>query len=104
MDSMALRFLERRLGRALAQRCREDLVDAAVGSVGLTDDGGTIYVHLTPREGWPHRAQGRAFVLAWEDYEPDSGRRLECYRHLVREAKLSLRDNMDRIVRWLEGR
>ncbi len=101
---MALRFLECELRRLMAERGREELIDAAVGSIGLTDDGCTIYIHLLPKEGWPHRAQGRAFVLAWEDYAPAGSSRMHCYRWLVREARISLRDNVDKIVRWLEGR
>ena len=60
---MGLRFLERELRRELAQLGREELMDAAVGGIGLTDDGGTIYVHLFPKEG-SAKARGRAFVLA----------------------------------------
>ncbi|HEU4759906.1 MAG TPA: hypothetical protein VFT91_07995 [Dehalococcoidia bacterium] len=101
---MALRFLERLLRRELAARGREELMDAAVGRIGLTDDGGTVYVHLFPREGWPHRAQGRAYVLAWQDYAEKRSQRFDCYRWLIREAKLSLVDNVDGIVRWLEGK
>jgi hypothetical protein len=100
---MALRFLERELRRELAQLGREDLIDAAVGSIGLTDDGGTIYVHLFPGEG-SAKARGRAFVLAWQDYAEDPRQRLSCYRWLANEAKLSLRDNVAQIARWLEGR
>lgn len=100
---MALRFLERELRRELAQLGREEIMDAAVGSIGLTDDGGTIYVHLFPKEG-SARAQGRAFVLAWQDYAEDPSQRLDCYRWLIGEAKLDLRDNVGKIVRWLEGR
>ena len=74
---MALRFLERLLRRELADRGREELMDAAVGSIGLTDDGGTIYVHLFPRPGWPHKAQGRAYVLTWQDYAADPSQRLD---------------------------
>ena len=69
-----------------------------------TDDGDTIYVHLFPKPGWPHKAQGRAYVLAWQDYAEDPSRRLDCYRWLMSEAKLSLGENVDRIIRWLEGR
>ncbi len=101
---MALPFLERLLRRELAARDREELMDAAVGSIGLTDDGGTVYVHLFPREGWPQRAQGRAYVLAWQDYAADKAQRFDCYRWLIGEAKLSLVDNVDGIVRWLEGK
>jgi hypothetical protein len=94
---MALRFLERELRRLLAERGREELMDAEVGGIALTDDGGTIYVHLFPR----HR-QGRAFVLAWEDYTPAGSERMHCYRWLVNEARTSLRENADKIARWLE--
>ena len=101
---MALPFLERLLREELSARGREELMEAAVGRIALTDDGGTIYVHLFPRQGWPHRAQGRAFVLAWQDYAQDPSQRLDCYRWLMQEAKLSLLDHVDDIVRWLEGR
>lgn len=100
---MALRFLERELRRLLAERGGEPLMDAAVGSIGLTDDGVTIYVHLFPKEG-SGKAQGRAFVLAWEDYAPDGSGRMHCYRWLMGEARTSLRENVDKIARWLEGK
>ncbi len=100
---MALRFLERELRRELAQLGREELMDAAVSGIGLMDDGGTIYVHLFPKEG-SAKARGRAFVLAWQDYAEDPSQRLACYRWLIGEAKLNLRDNVGKIVRWLEGR
>jgi len=101
---MALRFLERELRRLLVDRGREELAHAAVGAISFTDDGGTIYVHLMPREGWPNRAQGRAFVLAWEDYVPGGSDRMHCYRWLINEARASIHENVDLIARWLEGR
>src|SRR5712692_2824396 len=101
---MALRFLERELRRLLIERYREDLMNAAVGRIGLTDDGGTIYVHLFPKVGWSQRAQGQAFVLAWEDYTPDGSAHMYCYRWLIGEARTSLRENADKIMRWLEGK
>ncbi len=101
---MALRFLQRELRQLLAERGREDLADSAVGSVGLTDDGETVYVHLFPKEGWPRRAQGRVFVLAWEDHAPPGSQRLFCYRWLIGEARMSMGENVDRIIRWLDGR
>jgi len=104
MVPMALRFLERELHGLLAERGHDDLATEAVGPVAFTDDGGTIYVHLLPKEGWPNRAQGRAFVLAWEGYAPGGSGRMYCYRWLVREARMSLRENVDMIIRWLEGR
>ena len=100
---MALRFLERELRGQLAQLGREDLIDTAVGAIGLTDDGGTIYVHLLPGRG-SARMQGQAFVLSWEDYAGDPSQRLDCYRWLIGEAKLNLRENIADIVRWLEAR
>lgn len=101
---MAMRFLERELGRTLAGLGRVDLVERAVGSVELTDDGETIYVHLLPKKGWPGRAQGRAYVLAWEDYAPEGSDRMYCYRWLVGEAKRSIGENGEKIARWLEGK
>ena len=99
---MALRFLERELLRLLTEGGRDDLLDA--GNIGLTDDGGTIYVHLLPRPGWPHKAQGRAYVLAWEDYAPAGSDSMYCYRWLIGEARRSLRENIGDVIRWLEGR
>ena len=101
---MALRFLEQELRQLLAGRGRADLAEQAVGAVTFTDDGGTIYVHILPKEGWPHRAQGRAFVLAWEDYVPEGSEHMHCYRWLVNEARTSLNENAEQITRWLEGR
>lgn len=101
---MAMRFLERELRTTLAAIGRADLMEQAVGSIALTDDGETIYVHLLPRQGWPGRAQGRAYVLAWEDYAPEGSGRMYCYRWLVGEAKRSIGENGEKIARWLEGK
>ncbi len=100
---MSLPVLEAQLRQELAEAGREGLMRTAVGGIGLTDDGGTIYVHLFPREG-SAKAQGQAFVLAWQDYAEDRSQRLDCYRWLMGEAKLSLSDSAPKIVRWLEGR
>lgn len=99
---MAIRFLERELRRLLTDEGREDLHVA--GDIAFTDDGGTIYVHLLPRPGWPHRAQGRAFVLAWEDYVPEGSDSMYCYRWLIGEARTHLRDNISDVIRWLDGK
>lgn len=99
-----MRFLERELGRTLAALGRDDLVERAVGSVELTDDGETVYVHLLPKKDWPGRARGRAYVLAWEDYAPEGSDRMYCYRWLVGEAKRSIGENGEKIARWLEGK
>jgi hypothetical protein len=101
---MALRFLERELNRLLAERGRDALAHAAVGSIAFTDDGGTIYVHLMPKQGWSGRGQGRAYVLAWEDYVPQGSDSMYCYRWLVGEARRSMQENVDGIARWLEGK
>lgn len=101
---MALRFLERDLGRVLVALGRDDLMARAVGSIELTDDGETVYVHLLPKPGWPGRAQGRAYVLAWEDYAPEGAQRMYCYRWLMGEARRSIGENGEKIVRWLEGK
>jgi hypothetical protein len=99
---MAIRFLERYLEQQLREAGRDDLFEA--GTITFTDDGGTIYAHLMPRPGWPGKAQGRAFVLAWEDYVPEGSDSMYCYRWLVKEAKISLRDNIGDVIRWLEGK
>jgi len=99
---MALRFLERELRRLLNEEGREDLLEA--GKIELTDDGGTVYVHLLPRPGWPLKAQGRAYVLAWEDYAPEGSDVMYCYRWLIGEARRSMRENAGDMVRWLEGK
>ena len=99
---MALRVLERELRRLLSEQGRDDLAEA--GIVRLTDDGATIYVHLLPRPGWQGRAQGRAYVLAWEAYAPAGSDAMFCYRWLLREARTSLRENIRAVIRWLDGR
>ena len=65
---MTLAFLERQLRDGLDRLGRHDLAEAAAGRVTFTDDGSTVYLHLFPREGWPHKHPGQAFVLAWADY------------------------------------
>jgi hypothetical protein len=99
---MALRFLEREFRQLLGSRGREDLLEA--GDIRFTDDGETVYVHLLPRPGWTKRAQGRAYVLSYEDYAPEGSDRMYCYRWLVQEARTSLKDNIDGVIRWLEGK
>src|SRR4030042_1196859 len=72
------------------------------GRVTFTDDGSTVYLHLFPREGWPHKHPGQAFVLAWADYEDICG--LAGFRELVRLGRLAIRDSGEQIARWLGGR
>jgi len=100
---VALRFLEELLRQELARLGREDVLPRAVERIAFTDDGATIYVHLFPKAGGAKRA-GRAYVLAWHDYAPDRRHRLDCFRWLVREAKINIRDHAQDIVRWLEGK
>ncbi|GBD12246.1 hypothetical protein HRbin24_00247 [bacterium HR24] len=100
---MALKFLEEYLRRELERIGRADLMAGAVGGIGFTDDGSTIYVHLFPGPAAARRP-GRAYVLAWQDYAEDPSQRLDCFRWLVREAKLNIRDHVHDIVRWLEAR
>ncbi|MEX0683125.1 MAG: hypothetical protein WD904_12170 [Dehalococcoidia bacterium] len=99
---MALRFLERELRHLLAENDRPDLLEA--GGIELTDDGASVYVHLLPSEGWPNRAQGRAWVLAWEDYAPKGYDAMYCYRWLITEARTSLRENIGEVIHWLDGK
>jgi hypothetical protein len=99
---MALSFLERQLRKELARLGRGGLAEQAVGRVTLTDDGSTIYVHLFPRRGWPHKHPGQAYVLAWADYEEIKG--LAGIRRLMEQAQLSIGDNGADIARWLERR
>ena len=99
---MALTFLERQLRDELERLGRRDLAEAAAGRITFTDDGATVYLHLFPREGWPHKHPGQAFVLAWADHEDIEG--LAGFRELVRLGGLAIRDNGEQIARWLEGR
>jgi hypothetical protein len=86
----------------LAGAGRADLAQQAVGAVAFTDDGSTLYVHVLPHPDWTRVARGRAFVLAWGDYEIQPTLALQ--KALVREARISLRDNIDAIIRWLDRR
>ena len=60
----------------------------------------TLYVHLLPHPQWRRVAPGRAFVLAWGDYEEAPS--LALHKALVREARLALRDGLEEIIRWLD--
>ena len=99
---MSLVFLERLLAEEMAKRGRAELMNQAVGSISLTDDGSTVYVHLFPRIDWPNRLPGRAYVLSWQDYA--GSQHLDCYRWLVNEARINLIDHVVDIIRWLDGR
>src|SRR3972149_2701008 len=97
---MALRFLERELRRELAGIGREALMRSAVERIGLTDDGGTIYVHLFPKAG-SAKAPGRAFVLAWHDYAGDASQRLCLFPLVIAGGESGRRGGGDR--RWRAG-
>jgi hypothetical protein len=94
--------LKHDLRSLLAQAGREDLGQNAVGAVTFTDDGSTLYIHILPHPDWKRVAPGRAFVLAWGDYEGKPT--LALRRALVQEARLSLRDSVEAIIRWLDRR
>lgn len=98
---MSLRRIERELRQAIRRSGRPHL-EAGLGRVGWTDDGGTIYVHIFADQNWPHVRPGDAFVLANADY-PDL-RTCVGMRGLLEEARLYLHDEVDRILLWLEGR
>lgn len=99
---MSLRQIERELRAELSRIGRTDLAENALDGVRFTDDGGTIYVHVFARPGWPAVREGDALVLANADY-PDLQ---SCgqWRGFLEEARLYLRDESERVVRWFEGR
>ncbi|HLZ72078.1 MAG TPA: hypothetical protein VKV26_19405 [Dehalococcoidia bacterium] len=99
---VSLRGIERELRRRLAGAGRADLADRALDRVALTDDGGTVYVHIFMRPDWPHFRAGDAYPLAFADH-PDL-RSLAQWRAFLHEARLLLADDFGRIVLWLEGR
>ena len=98
---MSLRRIERELRDELLRIARADLNEQALDGVRFTDDGGTIYVHVMARPDWPHVRVGDALVLANADY-PDL-RTCAQWREFMEEARLYLHDELDRVVRWLEG-
>jgi hypothetical protein len=95
---VTLPFLERRLRQNLDAAGRPELGDA-IGRIGLTDDGKTVYVHLQTSPAWKKRQPGEAYLLCHADYPDIKG--LADYRWLVRESKLELDQEIARIIRWL---
>jgi hypothetical protein len=98
----SLHGLTRMLAEALRTRGRRDLAEQALSRVAYTDDGSTIYVHIFARPEWPRLRPGQAYVLAFADK-----RDLQClrqYRDLLRDAWLQLEDEIEDIIRWLDGR
>ena len=73
-----------------------------LGRVGWTDDGGTVYVHLFPAPGWEVVRPGDAFVLASADYA--ALRTCAGIRALLEEARLYAEDELEKVLRWLQGR
>jgi hypothetical protein len=100
--AISLRGIERELRRKLVLAGRGELEQQAVDGLRLTDDGGTIYVHIFMRPDWPHFRHGDAYPLAFADH-PDL-RTLSQWRAFLREARLLLDDDFRRIVGWLDGR
>lgn len=100
---MALPALTAAVRRELASAGRDDLARRAVDHVGLTFDGDTLYVHLFPRRSWRRRRPGEAFVLAHADLV-DLPPGLRGIRELVAEARVSVPESRDAMIRWLENR
>lgn len=98
---MSLRRIERELRAALLRAGRAELERQALAGVELTDDGGTIYIHVMARPDWNAVRQGDALVLANADY-PDL-RTCAQWREFFEEGRLYLRDELARVVHWLEG-
>jgi len=98
---MSLRRIERELRRAINESSRPDL-EAGLGRVGWTDDGGTVYVHIFAAPDWVAVRPGDVFVLAHADY-PEL-RTCAGVRALLEEARLYLHDETDKVLRWLQGR
>lgn len=99
---VSLRSIERELRDRLCEAGRRDLAERALDDVRLTDDGGTVYVHVFMRPDWPRYREGDAYPLAFADH-PEL-RTLAQWRAFLNEARLLLRDDFDRIVAWLDGR
>jgi hypothetical protein len=99
---MSLRRIERELRAELIRVGRSDLVERALDGVRFTDDGSTIYVHVLCRPDWAAVPEGDALVLASADY-PDL-RTCAQWRAFLEEARLYLHDELNRVVRWFEGR
>ncbi|HEY7294363.1 MAG TPA: hypothetical protein VH916_04940 [Dehalococcoidia bacterium] len=99
---VSVRGIERELRKRLYAARRADLAEHALERVALTDDGGTVYVHVFMRPDWPEFRAGDAYPLAFADH-PDL-RSLAQWRAFLREAQLLLRDDFGRIVQWLDGR
>jgi hypothetical protein len=95
---LPLPFLKRRLTQALTAAGRPELA-GAVGRVGLTNDGKSIYVHVQTRPGWRRRQPGEAYLLCHADY-PDL-QSLAGYRWLIDESKTEIDQELPRIIRWL---
>jgi hypothetical protein len=99
---VSLRGIERELRGRLRAAGRADLAERALDGVRLTDDGGTVYVHVFMRPEWREYRDGDAYPLAFADH-PDL-RTLAQWRDFLNEAQLLLRDDFERIVAWLDGR
>ena len=99
---MALRGLTNAARRELIRQGRDDLAVKAVGHIGLTFDGATLYVHLFPRQTWRKRMLGEAFVLAHADLI-DLPWGLPGIRALLSEARTSLDESGPAMARWLEN-
>jgi hypothetical protein len=97
---VSLRRIERELRQAI-QRSRRPELEAGLERVGWTDDGSTVYVHLFARPQWQAVRDGDVFVLASAGH--DELRTCAGLRALVEEARLYAEDELNKVLRWLEG-
>src|SRR5262245_5632868 len=97
--TVSVRGIERALREKLHGRGLYSLDRDALDGVRLTDDGSTIYMHVFMRPSWHRYREGDAYPLAFG--ERSDLRSLAAWRAFLREARLSLDDDFDRIVRWL---
>ena len=98
---MSLHRIEADLRSLLSEHGREDLIRDAAGRVAYTDDGTTLYVHILPEATWDRLRPGQAYVLAFANKSDLP--KLSDHRQLLREARLLLYDDIDDIIRWLDG-
>lgn len=99
---MALPFLEREVREALRRAGRPDLAEHAVARVAMTDDGSEVYVHLFHNPRYTGKIAGTVFVMSHLDYEEIKS--LDDFRWLIREARHTIRDNLDEVIRFLQPR
>jgi len=98
---MSLRRIEQELREAVRRSSRPEL-EAALERVGWTDDGGTLYVHVFGDPESSRVRPGDVLVLATADKRDLIG--CAAMREVLEEARLYLHDEIERVLRWLDGR